>query len=257
MAFSQSFIEVDGCKVNLRRGGSGQPLLFLHGASGAPAVLPFMEKLAERFDVIVPEHPGYGLSDEPEWLENIHDVAYFYLDFLRSLQLDKVTLVGSSMGGWMAMEMAVRDTSRIGSLVLVAPAGIRAPGVEPADIFLLPPEEVVRRLFFDPKLAAARLAEPMTPEALDMSLKNRHTTARLAWEPRLYDPNLAKWLHRIDVPVKIIWGKEDRILPAAFADHYRKLFPKADIEIVPDCGHLPHVERAERFCDSVVRFACK
>jgi len=257
MAFSQSLIEVDGCKVNLRRGGSGQPLLFLHGASGAPAVLPFMEKLAERFDVLVPEHPGYGLSDEPEWLENIHDVAYFYLDFLRSLRLDKVTLVGSSMGGWMAMEMAVRDTSRIGSLVLVAPAGIRAPGVEPADIFLLPPEEVVRRLFFDPKLAAARLAEPMTPEGLDMSLKNRHTTARLAWEPRLYDPNLAKWLHRIDVPVKIIWGKEDRILPAAFADHYRKLFPKADIEIVPDCGHLPHVERAERFCDSVVRFACK
>ena len=257
MAFSQSFIEVDGCKVNLRRGGSGQPLLFLHGASGAPVILPFMEKLAERFEVLVPEHPGYGLSDEPEWLENIHDVAYFYLDFLRSLQLDKVTLVGSSMGGWMAMEMAVRDTSRIGSLVLVAPAGIRAPGVEPADIFLLPPEEVVRRLFFDPKLAAARLAEPMTPEALDMSLKNRHTTARLAWEPRLYDPNLPKWLHRIDVPVKIIWGKEDRILPAAFADHYRKLFPKADIEIVPDCGHLPHVERAERFCDSVVRFACK
>ena len=257
MAFSQSLIEVDGCKVNLRRGGSGQPLLFLHGASGAPAVLPFMEKLAERFDVLVPEHPGYGLSDEPEWLENIHDVAYFYLDFQRSLQLDKVTLVGSSMGGWMAMEMAVRDTSRIGSLVLVAPAGIRAPGVEPADIFLLPPEEVVRRLFFDPKLAAARLAEPMTPEGLDMSLKNRHTTARLAWEPRLYDPNLARWLHRIDVPVKIIWGKEDRILPAAFADHYRKLFPKADIEIVPDCGHLPHVERAERFCDSVVRFACK
>ena len=257
MAFSQSFIEVDGCKVNLRRGGSGRPLLYLHGASGAPVILPFMEKLAERFDVLVPEHPGYGLSDEPEWLENIHDVAYFYLDFLRSLQLDKVTLVGSSMGGWMAMEMAVRDTSRIGSLVLVAPAGIRAPGVEPADIFLLPPEEVVRRLFFDPKLAAARLAEPMTPEALDMSLKNRHTTARLAWEPRLYDPNLPKWLHRIDVPVKIIWGKEDRILPAAFADHYRKLFPKADIEVFPDCGHLPHVERAERFCDSVVRFACK
>jgi len=257
MAFSRRFIEVDGCKVNLRRGGSGGPLLFLHGASGAPAVLPFMEKLAERFEVLVPEHPGYGLSDEPEWLENIHDVAYFYLDFLKSLQLDKVTLVGSSMGGWIAMEMAVRDASRIGSLVLVAPAGIRAPGVEPADIFLLPPEEVVRRLFFDPKLAAARLAEPVTPEALDLSLKNRHTTARLAWEPRLHDPDLPKWLHRIDVPVKIIWGKEDRILPAAFADHYRKLFPKADIEIVPDCGHLPHVERAGRFCDSVVRFACK
>ncbi|MGH8741038.1 MAG: alpha/beta fold hydrolase, partial [Burkholderiales bacterium] len=77
MKFNQSFIEVDGCKVNLRRGGSGRPLLFLHGASGAPLILPFMEKLAGRFDVLVPEHPGYGQSDEPQWLENIHDVAYF------------------------------------------------------------------------------------------------------------------------------------------------------------------------------------
>src|SRR5438477_13078881 len=117
MAFSERFIEVDGCRLNLRRGGSGEPLLYLHGASGAPAVLPFMEKLAQRFDVLVPEHPGYGLSDEPEWLENIHDAAYFYLDFLKYQKLQGVTLVGSSMGGWIAVEMAVRDTSRIKSLV--------------------------------------------------------------------------------------------------------------------------------------------
>src|SRR2546430_14584264 len=76
MVFSERFIEIDGCRLKLRRGGSGEPLLYLHGASGAPAVLPFMEKLAQRFDVLVPEHPGYGLSDEPEWLENIHHAAY-------------------------------------------------------------------------------------------------------------------------------------------------------------------------------------
>src|SRR5712692_2430609 len=169
MAFTESFIELDGCRTHLRRGGAGAPLLYLHGASGAPAVMPFMEKLAARFDVLVPEHPGYGLSEEPEWLENIHDVAYFYLDFLNQLKLKDVTLVGSSMGGWIAMEMAVRDSSRIASLVLVAPAGIGAPGVEPADIFLMPPEEVVRNLFFAQKLAEARLAEPMTLEALDIS----------------------------------------------------------------------------------------
>jgi len=254
MSFEQSFVEVAGCRIHLRRGGSGEPLLFLHGASGAPAILPFMEELAQRFDVLVPEHPGYGLSDEPQWLDNIHDAAYFYLDFLKHLRLDGLTVVGSSIGGWIAMEMAVRDTSRIKSLVLVSPAGISAPGVQPADIFLLPPEEVVRRLFHDPKLAQARLAEPMTPEALDISIKNRHTTARLAWEPRLHDPHLAKWLHRIDVPVQIIWGEEDRILPVQVVDTYRELMPRAQVAIVKGAGHLPHAEKPEEFCDLVLRF---
>lgn len=253
MKFNQSFIEVDGCKVNLRRGGSGQPLLFLHGASGAPLLLPFMEKLAERFDVLVPEHPGYGLSEEPAWLENIHDVAYFYLDFLKHLELDNVILIGNSMGGWMAMEVAVRDTSRLASVVLVSPAGIRAPGVQPADIFLMPDEELVRTLFHDQKLAEARLALPPSPEALDIALKNKHTTARLAWEPRLHDPFLPKWLHRIDVPVKIIWGKEDRILPVAFIEEYKRLIPKAQTHVVEGAGHLPHVEKADEFVAIVCR----
>jgi pimeloyl-ACP methyl ester carboxylesterase len=253
MKFNQSFIEVHGCKVNLRRGGSGQPLLFLHGASGAPVIMPFMEKLAERFDVLVPEHPGYGQSDEPQWLENIHDVAYFYLDFLKQLDLRNVTLLGNSMGGWMAMEIAVRDTSRLKSVVLVSPAGISAPGIQPADIFLMPPEELVRNLFFDQRLAQARLAEPVTPEGIDIGLKNRHTTARLAWEPRLHDPFLPKWLHRIDVPVKIIWGKEDRILPVGFTDEYRRLFPQAQMHVIESAGHLPHAEKPDLFAELVCR----
>ena len=257
MSFSDGFVELNGCRVHLRRGGAGKPLLFLHGASGAPVILPFMEKLAERFDVLVPEHPGYGRSDEPAWLENIHDMAYFYLDFLRQLNLSEIVLIGNSMGGWIAMEMAVRDTSRLGCLILVGPAGIAAPGVQPADIFLMSPEILVKSLFFDEKMAAARLAQPVTPESVDIALKNSHTTARLAWEPRLHDPFLPKWLHRIDVPVKIIWGQEDRILPVGFLKEYKRLFPKAEIEIFKDCGHLPHAEKAEQFCDSVFRFACK
>lgn len=250
MTFADGYVEVDGCKTHLRRGGRGEPLLFLHGANGAPVVLPFMEKLAQRFDVLIPEHPGYGKSDEPEWLENIHDIAYFYLDFLKQLNLKNVTVVGSSMGGWIAMEMAVRDTSRLKSLVLSSPAGIAAPGVRATDIFLMAPEEMVRNLFLDQKLAEARLAQP---EDVDISLKNRHTTARLAWEPRLHDPYLPKWLHRIDVPVKIVWGRQDRILPVAFADVYRKLLPKADISIIESCGHLPHAEKPDEFVEIICR----
>jgi pimeloyl-ACP methyl ester carboxylesterase len=190
------------------------------------------------------------MSDEPEWLENIHDVAYFYLGFLEHLDLRNVTVVGSSMGGWIAMEIAVRDTSRLKSLVLVSPAGIAVPGVQPADIFLMPPEDMVRALFVDQKLADARLA---MPEDVDMALKNRHTTARLAWEPRLHDPHLPKWLHRIDVPVKIVWGRQDRILPVGLAEPLHKMIPGSELHILENCGHLPQVEKADAFVDIVCR----
>jgi pimeloyl-ACP methyl ester carboxylesterase len=159
------------------------------------------------------------------------------------------------MGGWIALEIAVRDCSRIKSLMLVGPAGVAANGVQPADIFLMSPEELTRSLFHDQSFAEKLLAQPMTPEMVDTQLKNRHTVARLAWEPRLHDPFLAKWLHRIEVPVKIVWGAEDRILPAAFASEFKRLMPKASIEIVPQCGHLPQAEKAEQFCDIVFRFA--
>lgn len=251
MSFSQSFVEIDGCRVNLRRGGAGRPLLYLHGASGAPVIMPFMEKLAQRFDVLAPEHPGYGLSDEPEWLDNIHDAAYFYLDFLKRLNLRDVVVLGNSMGGWIAMEMAVRDTSRMNSLILVSPAGIQAPGVQPADIFLMTPEELVRSLFHDQAIAEKRLAEPVTPESIDAALKNRHTTARLAWEPRLHDPHLPKWLHRIDVPVHILWGQDDRILPVAILEELRKLMPQAKTTVMKNVGHLPHAERPDEFCEII------
>ncbi len=177
-------------------------------------------------------------------------MAYFYLDFLKQLNLRNVTIVGSSMGGWMAMEIAVRDTSRLKSLVLVSPAGIAAPGARPADIFLMPPEVLVRNLFVDQKLAEARLA---APEDVDVALKNHSTTARLAWEPRLHDPFLPKWLHRIDVPVKIIWGREDRILPVGISKELKRLMPGAELHVMDNVGHLPHAERVDEFVDIVCR----
>jgi pimeloyl-ACP methyl ester carboxylesterase len=141
--------------------------------------------------------------------------------------------------------------------VLVSPAGIAAPGAEPADIFLLPPEELTRRLFHDQKLAEARLLIPETPESLDLGLKNRHTTARLAWEPRLHDPHLGKWLHRIAVPVSIVWGAQDRVLPVGIAHELKRLLPRAELNILERCGHLPQVEKMAEFCDLVFRFACR
>lgn len=257
MSFAQKFVEIDGCRINLLRGGMGEPLLYLHGAGGAGTVQPFMSRLAERFDVLVPEHPGFGQSDEPDWLENIHDLAYFYLDFLKHMDLTRVNIVGSSIGGWLALEMAVRDSSRINSLVLVAPSGIQVPGLQTGDIFLWTPEQLVRNTLFDQALADKLLSEPVSPEQQEIAVKNRFSVARLAWEPRLHDPFLEKWLHRITVPTQIVWGESDRVLPVAYAEHFRARMPNARVAVVPRCGHLPQVEKSDEFCEIVFRFANK
>ena len=121
--YSTSVLAVRGCRIRLMRGGAGSPLVVLHGATGA-SWLPFMQKLAENFDVIAPEHPGFGESDTPDWLDTIHDLAYFYLDLLDELKLKDVNLVGLSFGGWIAAELAVRNTQRLASLTLAGAAGL-------------------------------------------------------------------------------------------------------------------------------------
>ncbi|MFM8555016.1 MAG: alpha/beta fold hydrolase [Betaproteobacteria bacterium] len=254
MSFVESFVQIDGCKTRLLRGGQGAPLLYLHGANGVTGIQPFMLTLAERFDVWIPEHPGFGQSDEPDWLENIHDLAYYYLNFMRHHQLSGAHVLGSSIGGWLALEIAVRDTSRIKTLSLIGPSGIRTPGVVPGDVFLWSPEQLIRNTFHDQTLADRMLASPPSPEQQEVLLKNRFTFARLAWEPRLHDPKLHKWISRIDVPTQIIWGEQDKILPVGAAQAFREAMPQASIAVVPDCGHLPQSERPDQFCDVLFKF---
>jgi pimeloyl-ACP methyl ester carboxylesterase len=148
-----SMMAVSGCNIGLMRGGTGQPLVILHGASGAGTWLPFMRSLADTYDVIVPEHPGFGASVTPDWLDNIHDLAYFCLDVLDQLDLHAVHLVGVSLGGWIAAELAIRSTQRLSSLTLVDAAGIHVPGVEQIDTFLRTDEQRIRDFFHDQALA--------------------------------------------------------------------------------------------------------
>src|SRR5262245_588835 len=243
-----------GCTVGLMRGGAGSPLLVLHGASGAGAWLPFMAALAERHDVIVPEHPGYGSSDTPDWLDSIHDLAYFYLDFLHELDLDHVHLVGISIGGWIAAELAVRDTHRLASLTLVDAAGIHLPGVPQIDTFLCSDEQRIRDFFHDQSRAEEMIARVLRPELEDVAMKNRIATAKLSWQPRGHDPHLHKWLHRIDVPTLLIWGANDRLFPMDYALAWQRLIPGSTAVIIPDCGHIPQVEKPTAFVAELTAF---
>jgi len=252
---TQSVLAISGCRINLLRGGKGAPLLFLHGAGGGGVWHPFLDKLARRFDVIAPEHPGFGRSDTPPWLDNIGDVAYFYLDVLKALELERVHLVGLSLGGWIAAELAVRSTARLKTLTLVDAAGIHVNGVEQVDTFLANEEQRFRDLFHDPALADRMIAQVLSPEMADIALKNRFTTAKLVWQPRGYNPHLHKWLHRIDVPSLILWGASDRLYPPAYAQEFHRLIPGSKVVVIPACGHLPTIEKPDEFVDAVTSFA--
>jgi pimeloyl-ACP methyl ester carboxylesterase len=254
-AYTEALLDVHGCRVNLLRGGKGPPLLFLHGASGGGIWQPFHDKLAERFDVIAPEHPGWGTSDTPEWLDTIGDVAYFYLDFLKQLDLRRVHLVGLSVGGWIAAEIAVRSTERLRSLTLVSSAGLFVKDVPQIDTFLQSDEARLRDFFHDQKLADRLIGQVLSPERADIAIKNRFTTAKLIWQPRGYNPHLRKWLHRIDVPTLLLWGASDKLLPPAYGQEFNRLIPGSKLTVFPECGHLPNIEKPTEFVDAIGKFA--
>ena len=247
-------ISVRGCNIGLMRSGSGRPLLLLHGAGGGANWLPFMSDLAARHDVIVPEHPGFGGSDTPDWLDTIPDLANFYLDFLDQLDLNNVDLVGHSLGGWIAAELAARNTRRLASLTLVCSAGIHVKGVAQIDTFLSNDEQRVRDMFYDQKYADQMLKHAQDPALEDTHLKNRTTTAKLIWQPRAYDPHLHKWLHRIDVPTLLLWGANDKLFPKDYAFAFQKLITGSQVAVIPDCGHIPQVEQRPAFVAALEGF---
>jgi len=237
--------KVRDVSVRMLRGGSGPPILFLHGANGFPQWLPFFETLAKQCDVWIPEHPGFGTSDNPSWMRNVGDLAMYYLDFLDGLGIGKVHIVGHSLGGWTAAELAVRNCAHVASLTLLAPAGLRVKGIPSGDVFIWAPDEAVRNVYYDQSIAERILAMPVSDEMADIMLTNRFASAKFGWEPRWYNPALERWLHRITAPTSVIWGADDKLFPKEYAARWGKRIPHATVEIIPQCGHVPLVEKAD------------
>src|SRR5262249_7057409 len=139
MEFVRRTIEINGCKLSLARGGKGAPLMYLHGTDGLAEWPAMLDAMAERFDVIVPDHPDFRVFDSLAWIDHCSDVAFCDLDAIEWLYLSGVHVVGQSLGGWIALEMAVRSTERLRSLTLISAAGIHVKGVPKTDIFMIDP----------------------------------------------------------------------------------------------------------------------
>lgn len=247
---------IRGIEMAGTRKGDGPPLLMLHGAGGPASNLACAERLSTRFDVLAPHHPAFGESAVVDDIDSIDDLAYLYLDLLAALDLRDVTLIGFSMGGWLASEIAVRSTERIQRLMLVDAVGIKMNGREDRtipDIFALPPDQFADLVFHEP---AAYTVDPasLSDEDLILNAKNREAAARYCWLPYMHNPKLMGRLHRIDVPTRVVWGESDRLVPIDYGRAYCDAIPGAEWAVIPKAGHQPQLEQTDAFVEQVFEF---
>jgi pimeloyl-ACP methyl ester carboxylesterase len=250
-------VEVNGVSLELlKRGGALPPLIFLHPHLGLVRSAPFIDVLAKSFTVYAPSHPGFGRSALPRHVTTVDDIAYCYLDLVEALDLHRVVLVGASLGGWIAAEMAVKASPRLARLVLIDPVGIRLGTREEsdiADIFTMKQAEFERRAYHDPAFALLDPAAMSEEDAL-IHFRNRESTALLAWSPYMHSPKLKSRLHRIGVPTLLLWGAADTIAKPAYGRGFAGLIPGASFAVIARAGHFPHIEQPETVADRIIAF---
>jgi pimeloyl-ACP methyl ester carboxylesterase len=246
----------DGLTIRVDEGGntSGRPILILHGGGGPQTVASIAAGLS-RAHVLVPTHPGFAGEPRPEWFNSIDDLALAYLDLLQRLDLRDVLVIGSSMGGWIASAMALRDTTqRLRGLVLIDAAGIQVEEYPVADVSTLTPAELSALSFHNP---AAFSVDPatVTPEQIEGRKANFRALAVYDQGLGSADPKLKRRLSRVSLPVLVVWGESDRVMLPEYGRAYAQAFPNARFEIITEAGHLPQIEQPERLLDLVRKFA--
>ncbi len=245
MAFAMDEVSLGAARVAMRRGGAGEPLLFLHGAEGLTEWPGILDRLATRYDVIAPDLPGFGNSPITSNVDDLSDVAYLYLDLIEKLDLKGLRVIGHSLGGWAALEIAIRSCERLRSLALIAPAGIHVKGHPKADIYMIDPDQQARIAYADAQMGEAAAERALATKYQEQAILNRIASARFGWNPRLFNPRLERWLHRVHIPTVIFWGDSDRIIPPVYGEAFARLIPGARLEMIGHAGHYPHVEKID------------
>jgi pimeloyl-ACP methyl ester carboxylesterase len=248
--------QIADVEIDVFEAGRGRPLLFLHGGGGFAEEQPFVPLLAKSRRLIAPSHPGFGNSSLPDWLDSVDDIAHLHLELLDKLALEDIDLVGCSIGGWIAAEMATKVPERIRRLVMVGPVGIKVgppDKLDIPDIFAMPQADVEKLIFHDPARMAQDRAK-MSDEQLAAMFRARETLALLVWEPWMHDPKLKHRLHRAAMPALFIRGESDGLVCADYLQSYARLLPDARTLTIPAAGHVPHLEQPDAFASAALDF---
>jgi pimeloyl-ACP methyl ester carboxylesterase len=255
-------VRVDDVDCRLQRQGDGSPVLYLHSCFGEVGELPFFAALDNRgFSVVAPELPGFGATSAPRDWNRVEDAAFHLRRLCDVLGLERVAVVGSSFGGWLAAELAVWYPERFTALVLVSPFGLRVEGSPLPELFWSRQEdqdEVVARAF--PGGGLAEALAPVLENGRDEAalavhlLQAMEGTARLGWSPYLHDPRLERRLAALSVPALVVWGTADRMLPGEHADRYAEAIPHARLRVCEAWGHVPALEHPDKLAALVASF---
>lgn len=252
-------IELSGVGVELTVCGQGRPLLLLHPGHPAGRIdlkARIVQLLAEKMRVIAPTHPGFGMGPAPAKLTTIDDLAYLYLDLMEAIELRDCIVVGLSLGGWIAAEMAVKTTERFSHVVLVNAVGIKAGNRETrdiADIYAITDKQLAELVYADPQ-AMSRNVRALPESELILMARSREATGRYAWTPYMHDPKLKGRLHRIQIPTLVLWGEADRVASPDYGRFFAAAIPNAQFGTIEGAGHFPHLEQPGALARRIVDF---
>ncbi len=242
---NHSYSARDDLQLSLTEDGTGEPVMVLHGGGGPATVASISAHLAASRHAVTPTHPGWNGTRRPASFSSISDIASVYLQYLEHSGLKNTVLVGSSLGGWIAVEMALRaKAGTIGSIILINAVGIDVPNEPIKNIFGLSPREIAENAFFDPDRF---FVDPSTfpPERIALQRGNSETMKVYAGDPYMFDPMLYARLREVKVPTLVIWGEADKIVTPAYGQAYAKALSNAQFAPVPRAGHLPHIEQPQ------------
>jgi pimeloyl-ACP methyl ester carboxylesterase len=240
--------------VTLTERGAGRPFLLLHGGAGPLSVMAFADRLAGAADarVLTPTHPGFGGTPRPEKLQSVRELAAVYAALLEQLELKEVTVVGYSIGGWIAAELALAS-ARVGKLVVVDAAGIEVEGHPVADVFTMPMSELMQRSYANP---AAFAIDPSTMSEAQRAgmAANRVALGVYAGKTGMTDASLRGRLSAVKVPTLVQWGAADRVVDVDYGRAYAAAIPGARFEVLPATGHMPQLESPAEHLKGLMTF---